>query len=121
VGSRIKIKREDTGGSRIKIKRDDTVVVISGKDRGSKGTVKWVYPKDERVVVSGVNVVKKHQRRVRAGRTEVQPGIIEFEAPIHVSNVMLLCPHCNERTRVGFGVRDERKVRVCKKCGEAID
>lgn len=96
--------------------------VISGNDRGLRGTVQQVFPKDQRVLVSGINIVKKHQRPVRAGRTQVQPGIIELEAPLHISNVMLVCQHCDERTRVGVARQsDGRKVRVCKKCGEAID
>jgi large subunit ribosomal protein L24 len=105
-----------------RIKKGDTVEVVSGNDRGLRGTVQRLLPKKDRVVVSGVNIVKKHQRPMRAGRTQVQPGIIEFEAPIHVSNVALVCPRCGERTRVGFTRRsDDRKIRVCKKCGEAID
>ena len=107
-------------GSRIK--KGDTVEVISGDDWGLRGTVQWVMPKDGRLVVSGVNMVKKHQRPMRAGRGQIQPGIIEFEAPVHISNVMLVCPRCDQRTRVGFTLQEDgRKVRVCKKCGEAID
>lgn len=105
-----------------RIRQGDTVEVISGDDRGIRGTVRRVLPKLDRVVVSGVNIVKKHQRPVRAGRGQVQPGVIEFEAPIHASNVALVCPHCSERTRVGFRQDEQgRKVRVCKECGEAID
>jgi len=105
-----------------KIKKGDTVEVISGNDRDFRGTVQWVYPKAERVVVSGINIVKKHQRPMRAGRRQVQPGVIEFEAPIHISNVMLVCPLCDERTRVGFTKQEDgSKVRVCKRCGEIID
>jgi large subunit ribosomal protein L24 len=105
-----------------KIRKGDTVEVISGNDRELRGTVQWIYPDDERVVVSGVNIVKKHQRPMRAGRAQVQPGVIEFEAPIHISNVMLVCPQCNRRTRVGFTqLEDGRKVRVCKQCDEVID
>ena len=105
-----------------RIKKGDTVEVVSGNDRGLRGTVQWVLPQKDRLVVSGINIVKKHQRPVRAGRGQVQPGVIEFEAPVHISNVMLVCPRCSERTRVGFAQQDDgRKVRVCKKCGEAID
>lgn len=104
------------------IKKGDNVEVISGDDRGLRGTVQWVMSKDDRLVVSGVNIVKKHQRPMRAGRTQVQPGIIEFEAPLDISNVMLVCIQCNQRTRVGFARQEDgSKVRVCKKCGEAID
>lgn len=107
-------------GSRIK--KGDTVEVISGDDRGLRGAVQWVLPGVGRVIVAGVNTVKKHQRPIRAGRGQVQPGIIEFEAPIHASNVMLVCPRCDQRTRVGFAWQEDgRKVRVCKKCGEAVD
>jgi large subunit ribosomal protein L24 len=103
-----------------RIKKGDTVEVISGDGRGLRGEVQKVEPAKKRVIVAGVNMVKKHQRPMRAGRREVQPGIIEFEAPIHSSNVMLVCPSCNERTRVGFQREGGRKVRVCKKCGETI-
>jgi large subunit ribosomal protein L24 len=105
-----------------RIKKGDTVEVIAGKDKGVRGAVLRVIPKENRVVVERVNVVKKHQRPVQAGRGQVQPGIIEFEAPIHLSNVMLVCTQCNERTRVGYRVtEDGMKVRVCRKCGADID
>lgn len=105
-----------------RIKKGDTVEVVSGNDRGLRGSVQRVLPKGDRVVVSGMNIVRKHQRPMRAGRSQVQPGIIEFEAPIHVSNVMLVCPRCNARTRVGFVQQEDgRKVRLCRKCGEAVD
>jgi large subunit ribosomal protein L24 len=105
-----------------KIRKGDTVEIISGNDRELRGTVQWVYPDAQRVVVAGVNIVKKHQRPMRAGRAQVQPGVIEFEAPVHVSNVMLVCPQCGQLTRVGFTkLEDGRKVRVCKQCDEAID
>ncbi|MCP4538570.1 MAG: 50S ribosomal protein L24 [Chloroflexi bacterium] len=105
-----------------KIKKGDTVEVVSGNDRKQQGVVQRVLTKSDRVVVVGINKVKKHQRPMRAGRTQVQPGIIEFEAPIHVSNVMLVCPHCNQRTRIGFSRLDDgRKVRMCKQCDGVID
>ncbi|TET49743.1 MAG: 50S ribosomal protein L24 [Anaerolineales bacterium] len=105
-----------------RIKKGDTVEVIAGNDRGERGMVKRLLPSRDRIAVSGVNVVKKHQGAVRAGRGQIQPGIIEFEGPIHISNVMLVCPRCDERTRVGFA-RDEdgHNSRVCKQCGEKID
>ena len=105
-----------------RIKRGDTVEVIEGNDRGVRGVVQRVNSKKGRVVVSGVGIVKKHQRPVRAGRGQMQPGIIEFESPIDASNVMLVCPLCDEYTRVGFTRQEDgQKVRVCKKCGETID
>jgi large subunit ribosomal protein L24 len=104
------------------IKKGDTVEVISGNDLGFRGTVQRVLPKKDRIVVSGVNVVKKHQRPVRAGRSEVQAGVIEFEAPVDISNVMLVCSRCDERTRPSFSRQEDgSKVRVCKRCGEVID
>ena len=105
-----------------KIKKGDTVEVISGNDGGERGVVQRVLTKSNRVVVIGVNTVKKHQRPMRAGRGQVQPGIIEFEAPIDISNVMLVCPQCDQRTRVGYTrLEDGRKVRMCKRCEEVID
>lgn len=106
-----------------RIKTGDTVEVISGKDRGLRGEVIRVIPKDDRVVIDGVNILKKHQRAQQQGTTVRQAGIIQFEGPIHLSNVMLVCTQCDERTRVGFRMLedDDRKVRVCRKCGEDID
>jgi large subunit ribosomal protein L24 len=105
-----------------RIKQGDTVEIISGNEKGLRGAVQQVISRGSRVIVSGANIVKKHQRPVRAGRGQVQPGIIELEAPVHISNVMLVCTQCDQASRVGFR-RDEdgRKVRVCKRCGEAID
>lgn len=101
----------------MKIKAGDTVEVIRGEDRSRRGTVRVASPRKHQVVVEGVNVVIKHQRPVAAGRRQTQGGRIELEAPIHVSNVMLICPSCQERTRVGYVVNEgDRKMRVCKKC-----
>ncbi len=101
-----------------KVKREDFVVVIAGKDKGKKGKVLKVIPKKQRLVVEGVNIVKKHQRPTAT----TAGGIIEKPAPIHVSNVMLICPKCGKATRVGFTfLEDGTKVRKCKKCGEIID
>ena len=101
-----------------KIKTKDKVVVLSGKDKGKTGEVVKVLPKEERVVVSGVNVVKKHTRP----SARSQGGIVEIEAPIHVSNVAHVDPKDGKPTRVGFKVlEDGRKVRVAKRSGETID
>lgn len=105
-----------------RIKKGDTVEVVAGKDKGQQGLVLRLLPKAERVVVERVNIVKKHQKQQQAGRQQTQPGIIEFEAPLHLLNVMLICTQCKERTRVGFRMNEEgRKVRTCKKCNEDID
>lgn len=103
----------------MKIRKDDTVLVIAGKDRGKKGKVRQSLPKKSRVLVEGVSMVKRHMRP--RGRAR-QAGIIEREAPIHVSNIMLLCTKCNRPTRIGFRfLEDGSKVRVCRRCGEVID
>lgn len=105
-----------------RIKKGDTVEVIAGKDKGQRGQVLRVLNKANRVVVERVNIVKKHQKQQQAGRQQTQPGIIEFEAPLDSSNVMLVCTNCNQRTRVGFRMNeDSHKVRFCKKCdGEIV-
>jgi len=101
-----------------KIKKGDTVVVIAGEDKGKRGTVQRIDTKSGRVVVSGVNIVKKAQRPTRAGRGQTQTGIIEFEAPIRISKVMLVDPKTDEPTRVGFRVdADGTKSRVARKSG----
>jgi large subunit ribosomal protein L24 len=103
----------------MKIKKDDTVLVLTGKDKGKTGKVRQSFPKQSRVVVDGVNKVKRHMRPRRAVR---QAGIIEREAPLHVSNVMLICTKCNHPTCVSFRfLEDGTKVRVCQKCHEVID
>jgi large subunit ribosomal protein L24 len=102
-----------------RIKRGDTVVVLSGKDRGKRGQVRQVLTSKERLVVEGVNVVKKHQRARQAGQ---QSQIIEREAPIHWSNVMLVDPNNDEPTRVTYRKREDGSwVRVGKRSGEDIE
>ena len=100
------------------IKSNDKVKVIAGKDKGKEGTIKKVLVKENRVIVEGVNQIKKHQKPNNANPNG---GIVEFEAPIHVSNVMLIDPSTNEPTRVGFKVVDGKKGRVSKKSGNAIE
>ncbi|MFQ5997119.1 MAG: 50S ribosomal protein L24 [Dehalococcoidales bacterium] len=103
----------------MKIRKNDTVLVIAGKDKGKKGKVRFAYPKKQRVLVEGINFIKKHSRA--RGRVR-QAGIIDLEAPIHVSNVMLLCQKCNHPARIGFTfLEDGRKVRICRSCKEVID
>jgi large subunit ribosomal protein L24 len=103
----------------MKIRKNDTVVIIAGKDKGKRGKVRRAWPDKERVIVEGANMIKRHSRARRAAR---QAGIIELEAPIHVSNVMLVCEKCGTPTRVGFQfLADGKKVRVCKSCQEVID
>lgn len=105
-----------------RIKKGDTVEIIAGKDLGERGEVQTVLPKKDRVVVGGVNIAKKHQKARQAGTRQVPAQIVEFEAPLHLSNVMLVCPSCDKKTRVGFRVREDGyKVRVCKKCSAEIE
>jgi large subunit ribosomal protein L24 len=100
------------------IRRDDTVMVLAGKDRGKSGKVNRVIREKDRVVVAGVNIATKHVKNRPGIR---QAGIIHVEAPLHISNVMLMCPHCGKPTRVGHDVQDGTKVRVCKRCTQVID
>lgn len=105
----------------MRIKSGDTVEVIAGNDRGKRGEVLRVIPKENRIVVSGVNIVTKHQKpRPTAGGRQSQGGIIEFEAPIHISNVMLVCPDTEQVTRVGIRREDGRAIRFSKRSGNDI-
>ena len=100
-----------------KIKKGDKVIVLAGKDRGAEGEVVQVMPKADRVVVRGVNLIKKHQRQTPGQ----EGGIITREASLHVSNVALKDPSTGKATRVGFKIEDGKKVRVAKASGEVID
>lgn len=105
-----------------RIKKGDTVEVIAGKDKGFRNDVVRVLPRDNRVVVNGVNIMKRHEKARQAGNQQIPAQIVDFEAPLHLSNVMLVCPKCDKSTRVGFLVKaDGYKTRVCKKCNEEID
>ncbi len=101
-----------------RVRKDDTVLIITGRNRGKTGKVLRVLPKDDRVVVEGVNIIKRHTKARGIAR---QAGIIEREAPVHLSDVMLVCPNCQKAARVGFTTgEDGDKVRTCRQCGEAI-
>lgn len=100
------------------VKTGDKVKVLTGKDKGKVGVITKAFPKKDRVIVEGVNVIKKHQK---PSQLNPNGGIVEKEAAIHVSNVMLIDPTTNEPTRVGYKVIDGKKVRVSKKTGEVID
>jgi len=108
---------------KLKIKIGDTVEVINGKEinKGKRGEVIRVMPKESRLVVQGVNMLKKHQRQVQTQGRTISPGIIEFEGSIHISNVMLVCPKCDEPTRVAIQREDGTSRRVCKHCEALID
>lgn len=102
-----------------KVRKNDTVQVLSGRERGKQGKVTRVIPKEDRVVIEGVNIRKRHTK----ARSANEPGgIVEFPAPLHISNVAVVCAKCNRPSRVGFRVLgDGTKVRVCKRCGEVIE
>lgn len=100
------------------VKKGDKVKVISGKDKGQVGTILEAYPKKDRVLVEGVNMIKKHSKPTN---DNPQGGIVTKEAPIHVSNVMPLDPKTGEPTRVGYQVVDGKKVRIAKKSGQSLD
>jgi large subunit ribosomal protein L24 len=103
----------------MRIRKNDQVTVIRGKDRGKTGKVRFAYPKKQRVMVEGINMIKRHARPTGQAR---QAGIIEREALMHVSNVMLVCEKCNKPARIGYRTLDDgKKVRVCRSCHEVID
>ena len=99
------------------IKKNDTVLVITGKDKGKQGKVVQVLTKKDAVIVSGVNMVKKAMKR----RSQQDAGgIAEVEAPIHISNVGIVCKKCNRPVKIGYKLDGDKKIRVCRKCGEAL-
>lgn len=100
------------------VKKGDKVMVISGKDKGQSGIILEAYPKQNRVLVEGINIVKKH---AKPSQVNPQGGILNQEAPIHVSNVMPIDPKSGQPTRVGYTVENGKKVRVAKKSGEVLD
>ena len=103
---------------KIHVRKNDTVIVISGKDKGKTGEVLKVYPKTGKVLVQGVNIVKKHQK---ANKAQMESAIVEKEAAINSSKVMLYCTKCKKATRISNKILDDgTKVRVCKKCGETF-
>ena len=103
----------------MKIRRDDTVLVISGKDKGKRGKVRRVLPDEGRLIVVGINMIKRHSRTRGVAR---QAGIIEREAPLSTSKVMLVCGKCDRPVRVGFRfLEDGRKDRICCSCEEVLD
>jgi len=105
-----------------RIKKGDTVEVIAGKDLGERGEVVSILIKDNRVVVEGVNTAKKHEKAKQIGNRQIPAQIVEFNAPIHLSNVMVVCPKCDKKTRIGYRFAvDGHKTRFCKQCDADID
>jgi large subunit ribosomal protein L24 len=102
------------------IRKNDNVVVMTGKDRGKRGRVVRVVPDKNRLIVEGVNVIKRHTKA--NPQKNVKGGVVEREAPLHASNVQLVCPECGKPTRIGKKILgDGRKVRVCRKCEGVVD
>jgi large subunit ribosomal protein L24 len=101
----------------VKIKKGDPVLIISGKYRGKKGKVLKAFPTEGKILVEGVNLVKKHRKPKKSGE---KGQIIEIPAPLDVSNAKLFCPKCGKATRLGYKIEEKRKFRVCKKCGQEI-
>ncbi|MEO7001752.1 MAG: 50S ribosomal protein L24 [Ktedonobacterales bacterium] len=110
--------------AKLHVHKGDNVLILAGKDRGKRGVVQQAMPRDNKVLVEGINMVKKH---VRAGRGVLQSGIIEKPMPLHASNVMVICTECGEPTRIGHEhvvIGTDQKLRtrrVCKRCGKPIE
>ena len=108
--------------AKLKVKKGDTVLVVAGKDKGAKGKVIQAYPDTQRVLVEGVNRIKKHTKVTQSARGSQQGGIVTTEAPVHVSNVQVVCPTCGKATRIGHRRSDAddngktHSVRICKRC-----
>ncbi|MFI3205747.1 MAG: 50S ribosomal protein L24 [Clostridia bacterium] len=104
--------------SNVHVKTGDTVVVLSGKDKGKQGKIMAVSPKEEKVIVEGINVVSKHVKPKRAGE---EGGIVKAESAMYACKVQIVCSRCNKPTRIGHKVlEDGSKIRICKKCGETL-
>ena len=101
------------------IRRNDNVVITTGRDSGKKGRVLKVIPGKNRVIVEGVNVIKRHTKP--NPQRNIKGGIVEREASLHASNVQLVCPACGKPTRIGHSTQGDRKVRVCRKCEGVVD
>jgi large subunit ribosomal protein L24 len=105
--------------TQVAIRRNDSVVVTAGRDRGKRGRVLKVLPDKNRLIVEGVNVIKRHTRP--NPQRNIKGGIVEREAALHTSNVQLVCPECGKVTRIGHQVQGDRKVRICRKCEGVVD
>lgn len=105
-----------SAGQKLKIKKGDKVKIMLGKDRGKEGTVEHVVAKERKVFVRGVNLYKRHVKKMQ----NIEGGIIDLPKPMDISNVSLICPNCKKTTRVGFKMEGTTKIRICKKCGKDI-
>jgi len=101
----------------MKIKKGDMVLIISGKDRGKKGKILKTFPAEHKILVEGINLRRKHQRSKRTGE---KGQIVTLPAPINISNAKLICPKCGKSARIGYKIVENKKYRICKKCGQEI-
>lgn len=102
----------------MKIKKDDNVFIISGKDKGKTGLVQKVLPKENKIIVTGVNISKRH---LKPSKKNPHGGIIDMSAPLSVSNALISCPHCSRPTKVTYKITDIAKERICRKCAGNLD
>ncbi len=102
----------------MKVKKGDLIMVISGKDRGKQGKVENVDPKKGKIIVTGINIAKKH---LKPSRKSPHGGIIDKLMPIDISNIVIVCPRCSKPTRVAYKITESKKLRICKKCKESLD
>jgi len=102
----------------MKIKKGDTVKILVGKDQGKSGVVDFVFPSENKVVVKGIQVVKKH---LKPSKKNPSGGIIDLNQKINSSNIMLICPTCGVPTKIGYNLTNEAKVRICKKCKKSVE
>lgn len=101
----------------MKLKKGDKVKVVKGKDSGREGTIDRVYPKNNSVLILGINQFKKHMKK---SEQMPQGGIVDVPKPLNIAKVALICPKCNKQTRVGYRMEGDKKVRFCKKCESTI-
>lgn len=102
----------------MKLKKGDTVLIISGKDRGKSGKIEKVWPREEKIMVTGANIAKHH---LKPSRKNPHGGIIDRLAPINAANAVLVCPRCSRPTRVSYKIAAGKKIRLCRKCKESLD
>lgn len=103
---------------KIRVKKGDNVLIIAGKDKGKQGTIERVFPKLGKIVVTGVNITKRH---LKPSRKNPHGGIIDKLSPIDVSNIVVICPRCSQPTKMSFKITAGQKMRLCRKCKESLN
>lgn len=103
---------------KMKIKKGDNVFIITGKDRGKSGIIQKVIPEKNKILITGINIAKHH---LKPSRKNPHGGIIDMIAPIDSSNVVVICPHCSQKSRVSYRIKDDLKERICRKCQGNLD